>query len=236
MFELLPGIGILLPAGAGTLRFGMDGVTAQETLARLGPVHHEQVPDAAWTHTVRWGDVELAAGAVEVGPSGSRAADPALTRVVLRQVRPTGSATRRLAAGGDALPPVWQPAAVPVVLGGIDLFGYPAAEVREALEPDLGAGRLPGLRLRPVVPGGYLPAVSLRAVGRPGAADEPSLASYEEMWTTGRDHWQLERTGSGGHLIVTKGDDPMYLLVCHDRLADEIIARMLAAGVEVVDG
>ncbi|GAA0656283.1 hypothetical protein GCM10010193_03480 [Kitasatospora atroaurantiaca] len=233
MFELLPGVGVVLPDGAGTLRFGMDGDTTRETLARLGQVRVEGALDEAWTCTVQWGDLELTAGA-----DGIDRSDPLLANVVLsRAWHP-----RRPTVGRGTRPPAWHgPAGVPVILDDIDLFGYPAAEVLEVLEV-LGDGRYPELRLQPAAPGGYLPAVSFRAERRPGpgdrtqaGTDEPDLASYEAMWTTGRDQWQLEQTGSG-YLIVMKGERPMYLLICHDTLADQITARMLAAGVEIVDG
>ncbi|MFI5527632.1 hypothetical protein ACIA8O_03645 [Kitasatospora sp. NPDC051853] len=62
----------------------------------------------------------------------------------------------------------------------------------------------------------------------------PDLADYADLWTTDRDHWQLERTATG-YLPLNKGPNPYYLLTCHEELAEQIVARMLAAGVEVVD-
>ncbi|MGW6703474.1 hypothetical protein ACWGDE_01085 [Streptomyces sp. NPDC054956] len=121
------------------------------------------------------------------------------------------------------------------MLGDVDLFGYPADEVARALGEQGRDPRL-GLPFRSAPPGGYLPSAALRdapAESR-GQVPEPDLDAYADMWTTGREHWLLEETGSGGHLIVTKGDPPMYLTVCHEELGEQIIARMLAAGVEVV--
>ncbi|MFI9237165.1 hypothetical protein [Streptomyces sp. NPDC053079] len=232
MFELLPRIGVLLPDGAGTLRFGMDEDAAQKTLARLGQVRGEAVPDAPWALTVVCGDLELTAVPGGIDRSGRQPTDPLLANVILRRAR-----SSLPMAAHDTLPPVWwSPAAVPVVLDDIDLFGYPATEVLEALGDD----RYPGLRLRPVVPGGYTHEVRLERPPRNGdragtGADEPVLADYEHMWTTGRNAWQLERTSSG-YLIVLKGEQPMDVLICHDTLADQIIARMIAAGVEIVAG
>ncbi|GAA3058161.1 hypothetical protein GCM10020229_82280 [Kitasatospora albolonga] len=62
----------------------------------------------------------------------------------------------------------------------------------------------------------------------------PDLDDYAALWTTDRDHWQLERAGSG-YLPLSKGANPYYLVTCHEELAERIVARMLAAGVEVVD-
>ncbi|MEX2981253.1 hypothetical protein [Streptomyces sp. C36] len=242
MFELLPRIGVVLPDGAGTLRFGMDEDATQATLARLGQVRGEDVPDVPWALTVACGDLELTAGPDAIARSGTQRTDPLLANVVLRRTRHTHRPhPRPPRAGHDTRPPVcWGPAAVPVVLDDIDLFGYPAIEVLEALGDDPNRG----LRLRPVVPGGYAHEVAFRlrhlprGGDRAGArtdSDEPVLADYEHMWTTERNSWQLERTGTG-YLVVLKGDPPMDVLMCHDTLADQIIARMIAAGVEIVAG
>ncbi|WP_457032914.1 hypothetical protein [Kitasatospora sp. P5_F3] len=204
MFELLPAIGIRLPNGAGVLRFGLDGAAARELLAGLGAVREDS--EAAWAYSVRWGDVELSALA-------GAAPDSPLDSVVLRRT-------------GHLRPHWYGPADVAVVLDDVDLFGYPAAEVLAAL----GTDRPSGLSLRPTRPGHYLPAVTLRAEP---PSTEPDLAAYRDMWTTGRDRWQLESTGAG-YLVVMKGDPPMDLLICDETLAEQIIANMLAAGVEVV--
>jgi hypothetical protein len=216
MFELLPGVGVRLPNGAGVLRFGLGSAAARETLAALGEVRGD-AEAAAWAHSVRWGDVELSARAGPV-PGG-----PLDSVVLQRSGHPTP-----VGRPGDSRPRWYGPAHVAVVLDDVDLFGYPAVEVLEAL----GTGRPPGLLIRPTRAGGYLPAVTLRAEP---PCTEPDLASYEHMWTTGRDEWQLEPTGSG-YSVVMKGDPPMDLLICHDTLAEQIIANMLAAGVEVVTG
>ncbi|MFD9301591.1 hypothetical protein ACFWCB_02645 [Streptomyces sp. NPDC060048] len=270
MFELLPGIGVLLPGGAGVLRFGMGGEAVREVLGGLGEVRWDQgvdgladaegptdgvadaVADGAWACAARWGDVEVTAHACASDQPVEPGGGPTLANVVLKRF--IGQPGRRRTPGRTR----WHfPAAVPVALGDIDLFGYPADEVARALAGLEGLGGLEGVegmvgpaaldvqgweqrhghrpRLRSVPPGGYLPSVRLRDAPPPkdrGAAG-PDLASYADMWTTGRDAWQLEDTGSG-HLITTKGDTPMHLPICHEELAQQIIARMLAAGVEVV--
>ncbi|MGC5001288.1 hypothetical protein [Streptomyces sp. DT203] len=59
------------------------------------------------------------------------------------------------------------------------------------------------------------------------------LLAHEPMWTTERDRWELHQT-SLGYLPILKGDPPMAELICDDGLADQVIAKMLAAGVAVV--
>ncbi|MFH0175123.1 hypothetical protein [Streptomyces cacaoi] len=59
------------------------------------------------------------------------------------------------------------------------------------------------------------------------------LLEYEPMWTTERDQWELHET-SMGYQPILKGDPPMAELICDDDLAEQVIARMLAAGVAVV--
>ncbi|MEU9703546.1 hypothetical protein [Streptomyces sp. NPDC047981] len=63
---------------------------------------------------------------------------------------------------------------------------------------------------------------------------EQDLSAYASMWTTERDRWELHRFDDT-YLPIAKGDPPMASLICDDELADLVIARMLAAGVTVVD-
>lgn len=225
MFELLPGLGVRLPGSAGTLRFGTDERTTAEALAHLGPLLPKPVPDAAWSRTTRWADVEVTASA---GKSDGDAADPG--GPLLHSVVLSRSPSAAHAPGGT-----------PVVLADVDLFGYPAAEVLEALGDDLPAE----LSLRPQNRHGYLTAVTLHATPPPpppgrrsraateAAAIERALADYRFLWTTERDRWQLLESG-GGHLIQRREAPWTQLLICDDALAQRITAAMLAAGVEVV--
>ncbi|MEW2413296.1 hypothetical protein AB0953_06185 [Streptomyces sp. NPDC046866] len=197
MFELLPGVGVRLPGGAGVLGFGAGTDEVREVLGRLGAVR--AAAGGAWAYRVRWGGVEVTA-------------------------RPGGG------AGLEAVTLAARDAPVaPVALGDLDLFGYPAAEVVEAL----GEGPYPGLRLGSADPARPLPSVTLRAQPPATGAPEADVEAYAALWTTERDAWRLEDTGSG-YLIVRKGDPEMDLVVCHPGLAEELVARMLAAGVEVV--
>ncbi|MEU4087048.1 hypothetical protein [Streptomyces aureus] len=63
--------------------------------------------------------------------------------------------------------------------------------------------------------------------------NDRDLLEFEPMWTTERDRWELWRT-SVGYLPILAGDPPMAEVICDDDLADQVIARMLAAGVTVV--
>lgn len=66
------------------------------------------------------------------------------------------------------------------------------------------------------------------------AVDQPGLDRYEAMWTTEKADWQVWR-GRRGLIPVRLGDPPMALAIDDDDLAQEVVARMMAAGVEVVE-
>ncbi|MEU1783834.1 hypothetical protein ABZ545_30780 [Streptomyces abikoensis] len=224
MFELLPGVGVALPGDTGTLRFGSDWRTAAGVLAGLG--HVRTLPEAPCTHTARWGDVEVTAHADHAGLAAARPGELPLRSVVLSR-------------GGSAS---GVPGGTPVVLGDIDLFGYPAAEVLEAL----GDHRPSELEIRPADWRGYLTSVTLHTTPPPAPAGrraraaaeaaevERALAELEPLWTTERDQWQLLEAG-GGHLPCHRGGDPQtMLMICDEAVARRVTAAMLAAGVEVV--
>ncbi|GAA2780405.1 hypothetical protein GCM10010441_01400 [Kitasatospora paracochleata] len=219
MFELLPGVGVALPADAGTFRFGSDERTTAEVLAGLGRVR--SVSAVPWIHTVRWGDVELTAHADRTDRPGE---------LLLRSVV--------LSRGGSAS---GVPGGTPVVLGDVDLFGYPAAEVLEALGDQLP----PELEIRPGDGRNHLTSVTLHATpptppdGRRARAAaeaaevERAVVELEPMWTTDLDQWQLQEAG-GGHLPVRRSHPQTVLLICNENVARRVTAAMLAAGVEVV--
>ncbi|GAA4840334.1 hypothetical protein [Kitasatospora terrestris] len=145
MFELLPGTGLGLPRGAGVVRFGASERAAQWAVATLADVREGWVCGAGWAFGARYEGVELHA----YGDTADR-----LGRTGRDRGGFAGVELRRCPAV-----PVG-PAAVPVVLRGIDVFGYPAAEVLDALGPDPH----PAVRWHAErSPGGYLTAVRLLA-------------------------------------------------------------------------
>jgi hypothetical protein len=60
------------------------------------------------------------------------------------------------------------------------------------------------------------------------------IERYREYWTVpGR--WGLLRSGSTGHFLPANVDDRTVSVICEDDLADEVVRRMLEAGVPVID-
>ncbi|MFJ8624945.1 hypothetical protein ACIRD3_19160 [Kitasatospora sp. NPDC093550] len=222
MFELLPGTGVALPGDTGTLRFGADAQTAAEVLTGLG--HVRPLSEAPWILTARWGDVEVTAHAGQADRPAGGPGELPLRSIVFSRGR---SASR-------------VPGGIPVVLGEVDLFGYPAAEVLEAVGDHWPAE----LEIRCADERGYLTSVALcatapnepagrRARAAAEAAEvERALVELEPLWTTERDQWQLLEAG-GGHLPRHRGDQTV-LLICDEAVARRVTAAMLAAGVEVV--
>ncbi|MFE2409388.1 hypothetical protein ACFXDE_13705 [Kitasatospora sp. NPDC059408] len=144
MFELLPETGLVLPRGAGALRFGMSEREAQWAVATLADVHEYWVCQAGWAFSARYEGLELLAFGDVVDRSGRTGRDvDGLASVYVQRHDPAPTA----------------PSAVPVVLQDVDLFGYPAAEVLAVLEPDLH----PAVRLRPA-PAGFLREAGLSAL------------------------------------------------------------------------
>ncbi|MFD0345347.1 hypothetical protein ACFQ0M_03170 [Kitasatospora aburaviensis] len=66
MFELLPGVGVVLPGRAGVLRFGLDDRATGRALVALDDARAVPMLDATWTHTARHADVELTACSNEI--------------------------------------------------------------------------------------------------------------------------------------------------------------------------
>ncbi|MGW4380739.1 hypothetical protein [Kitasatospora sp. NPDC004531] len=131
MLEILPGIGVALPAGAGTLRFGTGPEEVRALLAAATRVHLERqcmsltragypelrhahaawlsrmLFDPAWNTAAAFGDVVLTVA------GGGPGRPDRLTRIAVDRKR-TGSAT-------------------PVVWDGVDLFENPAQDVLSVL-------------------------------------------------------------------------------------------------------
>ncbi|WP_370088732.1 hypothetical protein [Streptacidiphilus sp. MAP12-16] len=143
MFELLPGMGLVLPYQAGVLRFGMSERAAQWVVASLADVRESWVCQAGWAFTAACDGVELLAFGDCVDRMGRAERDRSgLAAVVLRR------------SEYDALT---GPSTLPVVLDGIDIFGYPATEVLDVLT----SADYPDVRLPAASPGTYLPEVSV---------------------------------------------------------------------------
>lgn len=141
MFELLPDVGLRLPGCAGILRFGMDERTARWAVAAVADVHDGWVCGARWAFSAQYEGLTLEAYGDTTDRSGRHQNTSGLAHIGLTRDPFT----------------LTGPSVCPVVLGGIDLFGYPAAEVSDALS----AGLPPTLRLSG--DGLYLTAVSVHA-------------------------------------------------------------------------
>ncbi|MET7304440.1 hypothetical protein [Embleya sp. NPDC005575] len=113
MFELLPGLGVVLPRGAGMLRFGMSEPRAQWALSTVVDVRAYW--SCAGTRVVDDGHREFWSfggrlGALRIDVTGSEHG----CRTIVFEREP----------GTETDPVVWR---------DIDVFGYPAAEVEAAL-------------------------------------------------------------------------------------------------------
>ncbi|MET8441100.1 hypothetical protein FKO01_25790 [Mesorhizobium sp. B2-3-3] len=121
MFELLPDVGLRLPGCAGTLRFGMDERTAQWAVATVADVRDGWVCGARWAFSARYRGLTLDAYGDTTGRSGGHQDAAGLAGIGLSRAPLT----------------LTGPAACAVVLRGIDLFGYPTAEVSDAFSDSL---------------------------------------------------------------------------------------------------
>ncbi|MFD6276010.1 hypothetical protein ACFWFI_10635 [Streptomyces sp. NPDC060209] len=139
MFELLPEVGLRLPGCAGTLRFGMDERTAQWAVATVADVRDGWVCGARWAFSAQYRGLTLDAYGDTTDRRGWHQDTPGLAGISLTRDPFT----------------LTGPSACPVDLRGINLFGYPAAEVSDALGDSLP----PMLRLSG--DGLYLTAVSV---------------------------------------------------------------------------
>ncbi|MEV2254443.1 hypothetical protein AB0I94_28320 [Streptomyces sp. NPDC050147] len=145
MFELLPEVGLRLPGCAGTLRFGMDERAAQWAVATVADVREGWVCGADWAFSAHYQGLTLDAYGDATDRRGLHQNTPGLSGIGLTRDPFT----------------LTGPSACPVVLCGVDLFGYPPAEVSDALSGNLP----PTLKLSGE--GLYLTAVSLHAASVP---------------------------------------------------------------------
>jgi len=134
MFELALNKGIVLPLGAGLLTVGMSEREAQNRVATLADVRESWLCGAGWSFAASYEGLGLTISGDTSDRWGALPDMPGLRGVAVARhtTAPTG------------------PSAVPVVLDGIDLFGYPEAEILS----HFGAKPSPGLWLRPAAPGG----------------------------------------------------------------------------------
>ncbi|MER7518340.1 hypothetical protein [Streptomyces sp. NPDC126499] len=121
MFEVLPGVGLVLPRGAGVLRFGMPEREAQWAVATLADVRGTWVCGAGWSFSASYEGLEL----LVCGDTADRWGRAEHTV--------SGLATVRLGRYGGA---ATEPSAVPVTLRDVDVFGHPAREVLDVLTSD----------------------------------------------------------------------------------------------------
>ncbi|MGW4553054.1 hypothetical protein ACWEP2_13740 [Streptomyces sp. NPDC004279] len=63
---------------------------------------------------------------------------------------------------------------------------------------------------------------------------EQDLSEFEAMWTTERERWALFQSDMG-YLPILRGNPPMAEVICDEELSDLVVAKMLAAGVAVVE-
>ncbi|MGW0903284.1 hypothetical protein [Streptomyces sp. NPDC002853] len=145
MFELFPEVGLRLPGCAGTLRFGMEERTAQWAVATIADVRDGWVCGARWAFSAQYQGLTLEAYGDTTDRRDGRQSSPGLAGINLARDPFT-------LAG---------PSACPVVLRDINLFGYPTAEVSDALGDSLP----PTLRLSG--DGLYLTGLSLHAAPVP---------------------------------------------------------------------
>lgn len=145
MFELIPEVGLRLPGCAGTLRFGMNERTAQWAVATVADVRDGWVCGARWAFSAQYRGLTLDAYGDTTDRRGRHRNSPGLAGLSLTR---------------DPLT-LTGPSACPVVFRGIDLFGFPRAEVADAV-----SGKLPPT-LRLSGDGPYITAVSVHATPIP---------------------------------------------------------------------
>ncbi|MFB7668682.1 hypothetical protein ACFC1R_32975 [Kitasatospora sp. NPDC056138] len=145
MFEVLPGVGLALPHRAGVLRYGMSETEAAWVVSTVADVRSGSwVCGIGWCFTACYQGLNLRV----MGDALSRYEDQedelGLFGIRLERLRGTT---------------LEGPASAPVVLDGVDVFGFPSREVAQAVDLDahpdirfapLGAPHLAGFdMLRP---------------------------------------------------------------------------------------
>ncbi|MFI2073892.1 hypothetical protein [Streptomyces triculaminicus] len=160
MFEFLPEVGIRLPGRAGTLRLGMDERAAQWAVATVADVREGWVCGADWAFTAQYDGLTLHAHGDTRNRNGEYEDVSGLAYITLTRAPDALAAT----------------SGCPLVLHGIDLFGYPAAEVLDAL----GGALPPTFRLGAEGGGLYLTTASLRAEALRSAVPADPAAPFDD--------------------------------------------------------
>ncbi|WP_460730097.1 hypothetical protein [Nocardia heshunensis] len=112
-FRLLPSTGLVLPANAGVLRFGMTEHSAQWTASTLADIHV-----GGWMCGTHWTFFFVHHGILVTAYSCTACAEQTLGHLIIEREYGLDRA-----------------ADIPVAFGDYDLFGYPIHELAEALSP-----------------------------------------------------------------------------------------------------
>ncbi|MFJ2899076.1 hypothetical protein ACIO87_29875 [Streptomyces sp. NPDC087218] len=113
-FRLLPGTGLVLPANAGVLRFGMTEHAAQWTASTLADIRA-----AGWMCGVRWTFFFVHCDILVTAYACTACTEQTMGHLTVERT--------------ERVPD--RAADVPVAFGDFDLFGYPIHELTEVLEP-----------------------------------------------------------------------------------------------------
>ncbi|MEV0107893.1 hypothetical protein AB0H42_16345 [Nocardia sp. NPDC050799] len=112
-FRLMPGTGLVLPANAGVLRFGMTEHAAQWTASTLADIRV-----GGWKCGAHWTFFFIHHGILVTPYSCTACAEQTMGHLIVEREYVLDRA-----------------ADVPVAFGDFDLFGYPIHELTEALAP-----------------------------------------------------------------------------------------------------
>lgn len=141
MFQLLPGVGVLLPHHAGTLRFGMSEYAAQWAVSSICAIRSGSVWGTAWAFSGQYLGLTID---VWGAPDGLHAQRLGYVELIRISHDPSGAEPRT-------------PALVAVVHDGIDLFGRPRDEIVRHLPSTSRVNHGTGLS------GGYIQSIGLRS-------------------------------------------------------------------------
>ncbi|MFF0222740.1 hypothetical protein [Streptomyces sp. NPDC004629] len=113
-FRLMPGTGLVLPANAGVLRFGMTERAAQWTASTLA-----EIRAGGWICGAHWTFFFVHHGVLVTACACTACAEQTMGHLIVERT--------------ERVPD--RAADVPVAFGDVDLFGYPIHELTEVLAP-----------------------------------------------------------------------------------------------------